>query len=107
MREVEFRQLLDENNALRVRFEVDHGLVLKFVVQLECRFADRMDWSPVIRYDTAHGFAHCDQLHPYDATIKTSMVSTNNNEALNFAIDDLSNHWMEYRGRYERWRSRR
>ena len=105
--EVEFRRLLDDNNALRVRFELDRGLVLKFVVQLECRIADRMEWAPVIRYDTAHGFAHCDQLHPYDETVKIVMATIDYNEALNFAIEDLASNWTTYRGRYERWLTRR
>ncbi|HLC15676.1 MAG TPA: hypothetical protein VJL89_05565, partial [Thermodesulfovibrionia bacterium] len=65
MRHVEFRKLLDEDNALRVRFEIDKGRVSQFVVQLECTFDD--EWIPVVRYDTAHGFAHCDKLHPYQA----------------------------------------
>jgi hypothetical protein len=30
MREVEFRRLLDDDNALRVHFELEHGRVLKF-----------------------------------------------------------------------------
>ncbi|GEM_PF-4027383 len=36
MRIVEFRNLLDEKNALRVEF--DQGKAANFVVQLECRF---------------------------------------------------------------------
>ncbi len=72
MRFVEFRRFLNDDNALRVQFEVDSGQVLKFVVQLECRFGDKT-WTPVIRYDTAHGFAHCDKLHPYESAIKTKM----------------------------------
>ena len=40
MRIVEFHRFLNDNNALRVRFEVERGQVLKFVVQLECHFGD-------------------------------------------------------------------
>ena len=43
MRLVEFRRFLDENNALRVRFELERGRVVKFVVQLECRFEDNTE----------------------------------------------------------------
>ena len=35
MRTVEFRRLLNDGNALRVRFELEQGLVTKFVVQLD------------------------------------------------------------------------
>ena len=102
MRPVEFHRLLNKNNALRVRFEVESGQVLKFMVQLECQFGDE-DWTPVIRYDTAHGFAHCGKLHPYDATTKTKMETGNYNNALNVAMDDLEENWELYRRRYEEW----
>ena len=105
MRNVEFRKLLDEDNALRVRFEVDKGRVCQFVVQLECMFDEA--WIPVVRYDTAHGFAHCDRLHPYQAAIKTRMITEDYNEALTFAIHDLTSHWQTYRRRYRIWKEQR
>ena len=101
MRTVEFRRLLDDNNALRIRFELERGQVLKFVVQLECYFDD--GWIPVARYDTAHGFAHCDRLRPYEPTVKTRMDTQDYNEALTFAIQDLVDNWSDYRRRYEEW----
>lgn len=101
MRSVEFRRLLDHNNALRARFELDHGKILKFVVQFECRLEE--EWTPVVRYDTAHNFAHCDVLHPYETTLKTRMPTQDYNEALTFAIDDLTQNWTTYRWRYEQW----
>ncbi len=102
MRLVEFHRFLNDDNTLRVQFEVDSGQVLKFVVQLECRFGDKT-WTPVIRYDTAHGFAHCDKLHPYESAIKTKMETKDYNEALNVAMDDLVSNWNQYRRRYEEW----
>lgn len=103
MRLVEFHRFLNDNNALRVRFEVDHGQVLKFVVQLECRFGDDKVLTPVIRYDTAHGFAHCDKLHPYEPAVKTRLETKDYDEALNVAMTDLVDNWSTYRGRYEQW----
>jgi acyl-CoA thioesterase FadM len=104
MRLVEFHRPLDYDNALRVRFEVEHGQVLRFVVKLECRFNSDEDWTPVVRYDTAHGFAHCDRLHPYQEPEKIPMATIDYyNEALNFAMSDLANNWVEYRKRYEKW----
>ncbi len=102
MRLVEFYRFLNDNNALRVRFEVEDGQVLKFVVQLECRFDDKT-LTPVIRYDTAHGFAHCDKLHPYEPSTKIEMETKDYNEALNVAMDDLVDNWNQYRRRYEEW----
>lgn len=103
MREVEFRRLLSNDNALRAKFELEHGRVLKFTIQLECYFGSSNEWSPVVRYDTAHGFAHCDKLHPYEATTKTEMITRDYNEALNVALNDLVNNWEHYRRRYETW----
>lgn len=103
MRKVEFHRLLDEENALRVHFDIEHGQVLKFVIQLESRFARQDNWNPVVRYDTAHGFAHCDRLHPYQSTLKTEMITQDYNEALTLAINDLITNWRFYRRRYEEW----
>ncbi|MDZ7261656.1 MAG: hypothetical protein ONB05_06090 [candidate division KSB1 bacterium] len=105
MRTVEFHNLLDQQNALRVRFELEQGKVKQFVVQLECEFEH--EWVPVVRYDTAHGYPHCDRLHPYQSTVKTSMVTPDYNDALTFAIQNLTNHWQEYRRRYQQWREQR
>ena len=103
MRQVEFRRLLDEFNALRVWFEIEHGLVISFVVQLECIFVGRDRWTPVVRYDTAHGFAHRDEMHPAGKAVKTSMTPMSYSEALQQAMDDLTENWLVYRRRYERW----
>ena len=105
MRRVEFQRYLDAHNILRVRFELEHGVVLKFTVQLECHFEDQ--WVPVVRYDTAHDFAHCDRLHPYEAATKTEMATQDYNDALTVAMDDLMNNWQSYRRRYETWLSRK
>jgi len=104
-RRVEFRRLLNTENALRVRFELEQGQVVEFVVQLECLFDGR--WAAVVRYDTVHGFAHCDRLHPYEPATKTRMQLASYNKALTFAIDDLTLNWQAYRERYEEWLRRR
>ncbi len=103
MRLVEFRRYLADDDALRVSFELEHGRVVGFTVQLECRFGDDDEWVAVVRYDTAHGFAHCDRLHPYDPAVKTEMASRDHNEALTLAMQDLANNWESYRRRYEEW----
>ncbi len=87
MRTVEFRRLLSEDNALRVRFKLEHGQVIEFVVQLECLFGSQ--WAAVVRYDTAHDFAHRDLLHPYKPTTKTRLGMQDYNESLTLAINDL------------------
>ena len=84
-------------------FALEHGQVVKFVVQLECRFSEGGEMTPVVRYDTAHGFAHCDRLHPYKETTKLTIDTQDYNEALTFAIDDLVSSWNGYRRRFEEW----
>jgi hypothetical protein len=53
-------ELLYESVRYRVRYETHKGQVIGFVVQLE--FKTTLGWRPVVRYDTAHGFAHRDSL---------------------------------------------
>lgn len=101
---VEFRRLLDEQNALRVRFVLQRDQVLEFMVQLECQFEGK--WCAVARYDTAHGFAHRDLLHPHRSPVKTEMRVRNFNKGLTFAIRDLAEHWQIYRERYQEWQSK-
>ena len=101
MRAISFRQMLDLENALRVRFEVERGTIVKFVVQLECLLESQ--WTAVIRYDTAHNFAHCDKLHPYQPAEKIVLETKDYNEALTFALNDLHDNWPRYRQRYEKW----
>lgn len=104
MRTVEFRRLFDDKNAARVSFELDRDQVVGFVVQLECRFNG--DWVPVVRYDTHHGFAHRDVLHPFREPTKTEMPVRDFNEGLTFAIHDLTANWETYRRRYEQWKEK-
>ncbi len=103
MRVIEFQKYLDADSALRVRFETDRGEAVKFAVQLECRF--REGWVAVVRYDTAHGFAHCDRLNPYGVAVKEEMATQDYNEAPTLAITDLMMNWQGYRRRYEEWLS--
>jgi len=102
MRTVEFRRMLDDDNALRVRFEVDGGDILLFVIQLEAKFENEV-WTPIVRYDTAHGFAHRDRMHPRQDAEKTEMRVRDFNEGLTVAMFDLANNWSDYRRRYEEW----
>ena len=101
MRTVEFMRRLDPDTFLRVRFDIERGRVRGFVVQLECQFVD--EYHPVVRYDTAHGFAHRDLLHPSGQTDKADIYEADLNQALNFAIADITAHWHDYRRRYEQW----
>lgn len=103
MRTVEFRRLLDFDNALRVTFETERGQIIRFVVQLECQFMEDGDWIPVVRYDTAHGYAHRDIMRPNGKEEKSRIPTQDYNEALTFAMKDVVEKRWEYRRRYEEW----
>ena len=74
------------------------GRVISFSVQLEVRHKDV--WHPVIRYDTAHGFAHRDFLHPDGIIDKTPLFLQDYNEAIIFAENDLKDNWEFYRDKF-------
>ena len=95
--------MLDFENALRVMFEAERGQILRFVVQLECQFMENGGWTPVVRYDTAHGYAHRDVMHPTRKEEMTKMHVQDYNEALTIAMDDIVEKRYEYRRRYEQW----
>lgn len=80
--------MLNGENAVRVRLELERNRVVKFVVQLECCFGEM--WHPVVRCDTAHGFAHRDVLYPSGQVEKTELLVRDYNDALTFALRDLS-----------------
>lgn len=101
MRTVEFRRFFDDKNAVRVQFQLERDKVIEFVVQLECLFNG--EWTPVVRYDTAHNFAHRDLLHPTQPTEKKEIQVNDFNEGLTFALRDLTTNWEKYRERYEQW----
>ena len=103
MRTVEFRRLLDYDNALRVMFEMERGQILRFAVQLECQFMEDGEWIPVVRFDTAHGYAHRDIMHPIKTEEKTEMSVQDYNEAFTIAMDDVVEKRYDYRRRYEEW----
>lgn len=93
--------MLDEHNALRVRFEIESGDVVYFIAQTETLIGD--DWTPVMRYDTAHGYAHCDILHPHEPAVKVRLPHSSYKEALTWALHDLETNWQLYSERYYRW----
>ena len=74
--------------------------VLSFVVQLEVRRRREGQWQGVVRYDTAHGFAHRDWLHPDGRSEKTPLAIEDYGQALNYATADLQEHWPTYRQRF-------
>lgn len=73
--------------------------MVEFLVQYEIRSGG--EWVPVVRYDTAHGFAHRDLFVKKGAPVKTPLGITDLNMALTFAESDLKTNWQWYRERYQ------
>ena len=102
MKEVEFTIQLGPDDRLRETHVREKGRILDFAVQYETRW--RGKWAPVVRYDTAHGFAHRDLYNVRGKTVKTPLVILSYNQALTFAESDLRANWQLYRERFLRER---
>ncbi|MBU0693999.1 MAG: hypothetical protein KKC11_04950 [Candidatus Omnitrophica bacterium] len=72
--------------------------IVRFTTQLEVCYEN--NWYPIIRYDTSHGFAHRDFIHPSGRIDKTPLFLQDYNEALIFAENDLKNNWELYREKF-------
>jgi hypothetical protein len=85
---------LDVGVRYRVEFVVNGGQVLEFVVQLEVESSGL--WKPVIRFDTAHGFAHCDRYKP-DGSVQRHepIAAVDFNQALTVATSIIRAQWEE------------
>lgn len=73
--------------------------MIGFTVQYEALIGGQ--WRPIVRYDTSHGFAHKDLLHPSGREEKQPLYFPDYNLAFTFAIQDLKIAWTWYRRAYE------
>lgn len=92
---VEFQVLLGQDDRRRHRHVSESGKVLEFVEQYETYWEG--DWVAVVRYDTAHGFAHKDILRPSGRAIKIRLAESDYNQAMTLAINDLQKNWQRYK----------
>jgi hypothetical protein len=99
--ETSFEASLDVGVSVRVRFIRERKQIVSFVVQLECLIDD--SWYPLVRYDTAHGFAHCDILRPDGSSEKLLIPVSDFNEALTYAQEDIKANYRRYCTRFKRW----
>jgi len=84
---------LGKNARKRHRHETDRGKVTGFTVQLEVYVNDQ--WREVIRYDSAHGFAHIDRYYLGGRKVKKEL-NLKLNEALTLADEDIKENWKAY-----------
>jgi hypothetical protein len=88
---------LGENARKRHYHESDKGEVIGFAVQLEV-FVNAQ-WRVVLRYDSAHGFAHADRYYLNGKKIKKQIHLTLN-EALTLGDEDIKENWKSYQKRF-------
>jgi hypothetical protein len=88
---------LSPEDRIRCIFETRRGKVISIkVVQYETLLHGK--WTPVVRYDTAHGFFHRDvYLFGGKKHFKEFIYKPNLEEALNYAIDDIRQNWHNYK----------
>ena len=98
MNETEF--VIDLGPADRIReYHVrSRGRIISFMVQYDTLFKE--EWFAVVRYDSAHGFAHRDLYDAKGRTTKTPLFMRDYNQALTFAELDLKANWRIYRERF-------
>ena len=100
-KETSYEVVLDEEIRLRIHFTRERHKITSFIVQLECFLNDR--WYPIIRYDTAHQFAHRDILRPDGSQKKQPMPVSDYNEALTYAQKDIMTNFRRYCARFKEW----
>lgn len=92
--------MLSDQDRKRHEHLTEKGKVLGFIVQYETLVKDK--WMPVVRYDTAHGYAHKDFIDPDGSKEKILIGASELNEALTFADKDINENWERYKDRFLR-----
>ena len=84
---------LGEDARKRHYHESEKGKVIAFTVQLEVFVNDQ--WRVVIRYDSAHGFAHIDRYYLDGRKVKKEL-NLKLSEGLTLADEDIKENWKAY-----------
>jgi len=100
MSTVEFIAMLTPEDRYRHFHRRVKNSVVEFMLQYETKIGG--EWHPVVRYDTAHGFAHRDLMDRSGREKKTPVFARNLNEALTFADYDIKSNWRMYKREFLR-----
>ncbi|MBS1257199.1 MAG: hypothetical protein MAG551_00237 [Candidatus Scalindua arabica] len=98
MKKVEYRIRIGPDDRYRHIHIKEKGKIVYFRIQYETKINEI--WYPVVRYDTAHGFAHRDLLSKKGDVTKTPLFNQDYNDALTFAESDLKSNWEYYKRRF-------
>lgn len=89
---------LDGQNRYRHRHVLEKDQIVEFSVQYKTYIAGK--WHPIVRYDSAHGFAHRDLMHPDGTEAKIAFHYWDYAQVLTYGERDLKQNWQSYRQQY-------
>jgi hypothetical protein len=90
--------LQPDEARLRCSYRRRGNQLEQYTAQLEIHHGSA--WQPIVRYDNAHGFNHCDILHANGTQDKTVVSVTDANAAFTLAIKEIRTNWKAHRQRY-------
>ena len=100
VREVHYTTLLQAGVRRRHFHQRIGKWIIKFSIQIE--ISRKGEWVPVVRYDTAHGFAHRDTFSQDGRVEKIPLRIDHWGDALTYAENDLKVNWRTYISNFER-----
>jgi hypothetical protein len=83
---------------MRCRYSRQGKVIESYTVQLEIWHDD--DWRPVVRFDNAHGFCHCDTIHPDGSQDRSPVHRGDAGGNFTWAIHELRSNWDRHRDRF-------
>jgi len=83
---------------VRCRYSRQSKKILEYTVQLELWHTQT--WRPIIRYDNAHGFCHCDTIHADGSQDKTPIHRGDANTNFTWAIQEIRTNWKAHCSRF-------
>lgn len=87
------------DTRIRHYHRTEGGAVVRFTIQLEVETKGR--WKAVIRYDSAHGYAHIDRFN-LEGKRRKERLHLKFGEALTRAEREIKQNWLTYRERFLR-----
>lgn len=88
----------DGQNRYRHRHILEQDTIVEFTIQYEAWLDGK--WYPIVRYDTAHGFAHRDLMRVDGSETKLTFSDWDYAQVLTYGERDLKQNWKMYRQRY-------
>jgi hypothetical protein len=87
-------------DCLRHSHTMRSGRLVRFCVQYEALIDDK--WTPLVRYDTAHGRPHKDLLYPDGTQTREEFRGYSAEDVMMLGERDIKSNWRKYREAYQR-----